>query len=282
MNAPGEFETCRLCHGHAVATFTSFILGKYEVRYFRCGQCGSLQTEHPYWLQEAYNNSSGLAALDTGAASRVLYSYALTVLISKLFRTVGPILDFGGGDGLLCRLLRDIGYQAYTTDKFSCPSYAQGFTAELGSSFDLITAFEVFEHFSEPALEIAKLFASQPRLLVISTELYCGQTQDWWYFSPETGQHVFFYSPDAIRGIAHRMGYSSTIGHGFILFSRLPLTWYQQLMLPLVGHKTLQLMQCAMPLLRRPGMGRDFTMLRELSHRRPIQPECDGNGVLRD
>jgi hypothetical protein len=64
-------------------------------------------------------------------------------------------------------------------------------------------------------------------------------------------------------------------------FSRFPLTWYQRLVLPLVRHKTLQLMQCAMPLLPRPGVVRDFTTLRELSRCRPIQPERDGNRGLR-
>ena len=274
-------DTCRLCNGRVVASFKLPVLGKYNVQYFRCEQCSSIQTERPYWLRESYSRG-GLAPLDTGAASRVLNSYALTVLIAKLFKITGPMLDFGGGDGLLCRLLRDIGYEAYTTDKFSRPSYAEGFTAELGASFDLITAFEVFEHFSEPALEIAKVFALQPRFLLISTELYSDQPKNWWYFAPETGQHVFFYSPDAIHRIAHEMGYWISIGRGFILFSRYPITWFQRLALRVIRHKTLQLMQCAIPLLGHQGIARDFAILRAPSRCRPTQRECDENQIPQD
>jgi hypothetical protein len=261
-----------------VALFKLPVLGKYDVQYFRCEQCGSLQTERPYWLHESYSNG-GLASLDTGAAARVLNSCALTVLISKLLKITGPTLDFGGGDGLLCRLLRDIGYEAYTIDKFSHPSYAQGFSAELGVSFELITAFEVFEHFSEPALEIAKVFASRPRFLLISTELYAGQSPNWWYFAPELGQHVFLYSTDAIRSIAHKMQYWITIERGFILFARVPLTWFQRLALRLIRHRTLQLMQCVIPLLRHHGAAHDFGILRD-SRYQPTQRECAENRNL--
>src|SRR5262249_27242632 len=104
---------------------------------------------------------------------------------------------------------------------------------------------------------------------LISTELYCGQAKDWWYFAPETGQHVFFYSPDAMRLIAKEVGYSLMVGRGFILFSRSLLPWRKRFALRLVRYKTLQLIQCAMPLFRRAGIVRDFEMLREQSWRHP-------------
>ena len=258
-------DICRLCNGQAEALFTLLALGKYEVSYFRCKQCGSVQTERPYWLGESYSDG-GLAALDTGAAQRVQNCYALTLLIARLFNVSGPILDFGGGDGLLCRLLRDIGYQAYTIDRFSRPFYAQGFGGQHAGPFELVTAFEVFEHFVEPISGVAEVFTSKPRLVLISTELYAGQTQDWWYFSPETGQHVFFYSSDAIRYISRQMGYSVVVGRGFILFSRRAPTWFQRIALRLIRYSTLRLTRCVIPLLRCPGITHDFAGLKQRIH----------------
>jgi hypothetical protein len=120
---------------------------------------------------------------------------------------VHTILDFGGGDGLLCRLLRDRGLDAYTNDEFSVPSYAQPFVGSLENNYDLVTAFEVFEHFPNPRKSLDHLFQCQPRFLLASTELYKGNDSDWWYLAPNTGQHVFFYSEAALRWIAVRHDY---------------------------------------------------------------------------
>jgi len=51
---PKAAITCRLCGGEARLYGGRSVLGKYEVAYYECGQCGSLQTEEPYWLEEAY------------------------------------------------------------------------------------------------------------------------------------------------------------------------------------------------------------------------------------
>src|ERR1700677_3533845 len=90
-------EVCRLYEGRLIRKFGYAVLHKHEVGYFECDQCGSLQTEFPYWLDEAYG--SNLSTLDTGAAQRNLQNLAAAYLISKLF-AVRDTLDFGGGDGL--------------------------------------------------------------------------------------------------------------------------------------------------------------------------------------
>ena len=45
---------CRLCEGETAAQFTLPILDRYDVTYHRCGGCGCLQTDHPFWLAESY------------------------------------------------------------------------------------------------------------------------------------------------------------------------------------------------------------------------------------
>src|SRR5690349_19486614 len=92
--------SCRLCGGTAVLAFRKTMLGKYDVGFFRCGNCESLQSEKPYWLDEAY--SPAVDAIDTGAAQRVLHCFALAHIVIRMLHC-RTALDFGGGSGLLCR-----------------------------------------------------------------------------------------------------------------------------------------------------------------------------------
>src|SRR6185437_5471048 len=135
---------CRLCGGACRYAFSKTVIGKYRVAFYLCGSCGSMQSEKPYWLDEAYSDPSLM--IDPGAAQRVLDCLALADAVMRLFgcRTA---LDYGGGAGLLCRLLRDSGRDAYWYDGYTPPSYANGFAGSPDSHYDLVTAFEVVEHF---------------------------------------------------------------------------------------------------------------------------------------
>ena len=232
------------------------MLHKYEVRYFECERCGSLQPEVPHWLGECYG--SNLSSLDTGAVQRNLQNLAASYLVSRLFR-VRDALDFGGGDGLLCRLLRDYGVNCFANDKYAVPTYCQGFSEPDFASPNLVLAFEVLEHFAAPARELADLFQSRPAVLLASTFIYSHQRADWWYLACESGQHVFFYSAKAVRMIAERFGYSSVISGGFLLFVRKPhhaalRLFIARLMLSRVVCRLLRGLILIMPA---PGVWRD-------------------------
>lgn len=219
-------DTCRLCGGRAVSAFSLRILDKYPVSYFRCGHCGSLQTEPPYWLDEAYSAASdkearddrkNLADLDTGAASRSIRNLALVMVVCRLMGAKN-VLDLGGGDGLLCRLLRDRSINAYVSDPFAEPTYAQGFTEPHFDAPDLLTAFEVFEHLPNPADDLARILAKGAPVVLASTDLYNGQGPEWWYLTPQTGQHVFFYTYNALAEFAQKHDYDFFLPAGFTLF----------------------------------------------------------------
>ena len=45
---------CRLCSSETAFQFRKTILQKYDIAYYECAGCGSLQTEVPYWLDEAW------------------------------------------------------------------------------------------------------------------------------------------------------------------------------------------------------------------------------------
>lgn len=214
--APKEF--CRLCHGKLELQFRLQILGEYHVGYFRCDSCRSLQTERPYWLEHAYR-ANNLSHLDTGAAQRSLHNLAACWSIAKLLH-LKNVLDVGGGDGLLCRLLRDYDLNCFVYDKYASPSYAQGFDVPDFAQPDMIVAFEVMEHYAEPHKDLEELFAERPKVVLASTGIFNVQGPDWWYLAPDSGQHVFFYSEPALQLIAHTHGYELAIGGGYLLFLR--------------------------------------------------------------
>ena len=90
-------DCCRLCGGALRPIFGLQVLEKYAVNYMRCADCHSLQTERPYWINEAYTNS--LAKLDTGAAQRTLVNLAAAYAVARVLKQ-NDVVDFGGGDGL--------------------------------------------------------------------------------------------------------------------------------------------------------------------------------------
>ena len=64
------------------------------------------------------------------------------------------------------------------------------------------------------------LFDSRPDSIVVTTALYEGQGPDWWYLTPDSGQHVFFYTRKAMKIIAERFGYTACITGHYTIFTR--------------------------------------------------------------
>jgi len=261
---------CRLCGAGTAWAFNAVVLAKYDVSFHTCGGCGSLQSEQPYWLAEAYSDPT--ARIDPGSARRTLDCFVMVDIIARLFKC-RTLLDFGGNTGFLCRLLRDRGYSAYSFDRHVIPTYVPQFVGSPADQYDLVSAFEVIEHFDQPTTELDQIFAPRPRIVLASTELYQGQAADWWYIAPAEGQHVFFYSKRAIELIATRNGYHVMIGRRFVLFSRDPLTVLQRAILKLLRSRVLQVVGALSLMRRGDGAEKDFAAL--TSHGRAIGPPDD-------
>jgi hypothetical protein len=202
---------CKICGSESEKLFKAQVLNKYMVIYYQCLHCGFIQTENPYWLTESYENS--IASVDTGIVTRnLVYGSIVDKIIRYSFNKKGKFLDYGGGYGLFVRLMRDKGFDFYWYDKYSENLFSKCFSSsELAndSYFELITSFEVFEHLTQPMEEISKILASGKSLL-FSTELLpqlaIKTVDDWWYFSPDTGQHIAFYSEKSLSCLALKLG----------------------------------------------------------------------------
>jgi SAM-dependent methyltransferase len=212
-----ENINCRLCGGFAHLSFEQKILNKYQVSYYLCDECGSLQTESPFWLDEAYDPFN--ERFDTGQLIRSINNAAfLSALISYLQLESESIVDYGCGSGLLTRLLRDIGLDAWGFDSYSAPRLAIGFQKTSLEGSGIINLCEVAEHFENPAKSFDELFTHRPEILVVQTDIFETLDPDWPYFALDHGQHIFFYSHKSIEYLARRHNMAATFLNGFIVF----------------------------------------------------------------
>lgn len=213
---------CRLCHGNTRFAFRKAVLERIDTCYWRCDSCGGVQTDPPTWLEEAYSIPG--VHVDVGIASRTIKNFfALTALLDSIgFPRQSTAVDYGAASGLLARLMRDVGYSFMAYDRYSDPFFVNYFaTASMTSlSPELVTAFEVFEHFFEPRTSIEEILSSRPRLVVFTTWFCDGQPDDWIYYAPECGQHLFFYTQHGMQRFAAEHGYDLKLSAFFYLLVR--------------------------------------------------------------
>ena len=148
-------------------------------------------------------------------------------LILRTFNKAAKFVDYGAGYGVLVRIMRDRGYDFYWQDAYCENLFAKHFVAKPGIKFELLTAFEVFEHLVDPLTEIKSMLDYSSNLLFSTLLVPQGArtATDWWYFAPEHGQHVAFYTVDALKVVAKKFDlHLCTDGIGTHLLSRKPVS----------------------------------------------------------
>lgn len=171
------------------------------IHYFRCDQCGfCFAPEFADWQLEDFE-----AKIYNDDYIRVDPDYLDTrprANASSLLATFGDWaaairhLDYGGGNGLLSKTLRDAGWRSNSYDPFVDRDVRP---TQLGK-FELITAYEVFEHVPDVKRlirELSLLLASDG-IVLFSTLLSDGNVQaaqplTWWYAAPRNG-HISLFS----------------------------------------------------------------------------------------
>ena len=174
-----EQINCKICNSETSLAFEHKVLNKYDVKYFKCFSCGYLFTENPFWLDEAYKNPINIS--DTGIMARNIYfSKIVSVILYFCFDKSAKYLDYAGGYGIFTRLMRDIGFDFYWHDDFTTNLLARGFEKS-NERYELLTAFEVFEHFSNPVEEVKKMLELSDSILFSTVTLSENvPAKDWW------------------------------------------------------------------------------------------------------
>ena len=198
---------CKICSQNANKVFSTTLMDKYQIDYFYCEHCGFLSTEEPYWLSEAYVQPINIS--DTGYMQRnIQISKILTTVLTLFFDYKGKFVDYGGGYGVLVRLMRDIGFDFYWQDKYTQNLFARGFEWKSvdNTLAEAVTTFETFEHFVHPMEEMKNMLAISKNI-IFSTELLpdpIPKPNEWWYYGLDHGQHISFYSERTLKFIAEK------------------------------------------------------------------------------
>lgn len=135
-------------------------------------------------------------------------------------------LDYGGGSGVLSNILNGNGFDSTTYDPFVNTETS---IDSLGK-FDLITAFEVFEHVTDVRnlMNILNILRKPDGLIYFSTlpsdgNISKDQRLSWWYASPSQG-HISLFSQDSLVKLAYQNGLKlGSIGVGrWIMWDSIP------------------------------------------------------------
>lgn len=187
--------------------FKAVVMQRHHISYFQCPQCDLIQTEKPYWLEESYHTSYTIT--DTGIAVRNWNNRLKSeAILQLLFEIKDQYLDIGGGCGLFARLMRDIGIDCYTTDKYASNIFARGFEPKAEFQARALFAFEVLEHLEHPLEFLKDIFKKYNcQTLIFTTESFNDKAPDlsWQYYAFNHGQHITFYSLRSLKALAEKL-----------------------------------------------------------------------------
>lgn len=135
-------------------------------------------------------------------------------------------LDYGGGSGLLASVLKKSNWQSVSYDPF----VDRNVNIDQLGKFDLVTAFEVFEHVPDVQQLMANLrsLLAPNGIVLFSTllsdgNIFSNQRISWWYASPRNG-HISLFSRKSLAILAQNSGFNlGSFSEGFhVLFEKVP------------------------------------------------------------
>jgi SAM-dependent methyltransferase len=201
------------------------------VYYALCGNCGfCFAPELMTWgieefKQKIYNEEYVIVDPDYVEARPRINAEGWIRLFGNRSRSIKH-LDYGGGTGLFAKILGESNWPCTSYD----PLVDVNVNVEQLGKFDLITAFEVFEHVpnvNELMSNLRSLLADDG-VLLFSTLLSDGSIHsrsrlNWWYASPRNG-HISLFSKKSLLVLAQKYGFNYGAGcfGPHVFFTKLP------------------------------------------------------------
>jgi SAM-dependent methyltransferase len=190
-------------------------LSGLPIYYRRCATCGFLFTDaFDDWTIEQYKEHIyNDAYIVVDPDYNTLRPQANANMVSQLFgakKAELKVLDFGGGNDVLCTALRAGGFRQAVTYDPMVPKHAH----PPEDKFNLVTCFETLEHLPDPIGGIAQILdcIADNGLIFYST---LAQPADfdqhgvaWWYVGPRNG-HISLFTTEALAIAWGRHGYKT-------------------------------------------------------------------------
>ena len=241
--ADGQGRPCKICGAHSppfdVVDFNKSAdqalyphgVSGVTVLYYRCGSCGFMfcslfdDWTDADFARYVYNDD--YVKIDpeyTGSRAREA-ARAMNGILAGC--QAARILDFGSGLGIFEAELRALGFDHVESfDPHSSPARPRGL-------FDIITAFEVVEHATDPlaTFQEMKSLLKDDGIIVFGTALQPDDIltlrANWWYVAPRNG-HVGAFTEEALLEVARRLGMTPYGGGLFALTSPNPSAMARQ------------------------------------------------------
>lgn len=197
---------CKIC-----GDFGQRIEKMEEPIYYHCFKCDFIFMDEEFWMtpeeeKEFYYTHENTSD-NEGYVN--MFKKFLDKAVVPFQDEIESALDFGAGPGpVLAMLLEEIGIQTDIYDPYFAPKKVYQ-----GKRYDLITSTEVFEHFSDPMVEIEQLndHLNSGSYLAVMT-LFHGGVENfpkWFYRRDPT--HISFYSTRTFEWIAQYFGFKMIV-----------------------------------------------------------------------
>jgi Methyltransferase domain len=208
-------------------------LSGVPIYYRRCAACGFLFTDaFDDWEISEFKahiyNDEYLAYDPEYETKRPSNNATWVTQIWSAHKANVRLLDYGGGNDVLCTTLRANGFKEAITYDPMVPEHALQPTGK----FDLITCFETLEHLPDPIDGIGKIveFAGDPGAVLYSTLIqpndFHERGMSWWYVGPRNG-HISIFTKEALAAAWGKYGFrtASFNDNLHLAFRTLPESW---------------------------------------------------------
>jgi len=194
---------CPICSSKSEIYGKGVVLNKYEISYFRCSRCGFINTEKPYWLDEAY----GRVVSDN---QKFRAQQNVPIVISYIKEQLDPkgfYLDYGcARNAYFVEIMRKYCFKFVGYDKYE--KVLDQYKGKLSRQFEMITSWEVFEHLPNPK-EVVSEMLQYTNVIMIGTQrvqLNNPPKLNWNYFSRPSGRHISFYTMESFGILGKEFG----------------------------------------------------------------------------